>query len=143
MGQPFEGKSNDRRRIEAHPQLQKRRPFPFCLRKKLSIAFRRPIPGRVLYEKGVLTHVHLHFSAADGTARHQPRGNTAVLLHLCHRPDGRLVVVQSIMAPLGALKQPVIPLRFKQTSFVEARFGKRAIYIGRQDEILFVLHERI
>ena len=47
----------------------------------------------ILHETGVLTDMHFHICAADGTNGHERCGNAAIFLTAYHFPHGRLVVV--------------------------------------------------
>ena len=45
------------------------------------------------------------------------------------------------MARYTALEQPVISLRVEQPFLIKSRFLETVVYIGRQDEIIFILYK--
>ena len=90
---PLERKSDDRRRIETDAQFQKHGLALPCLIDKRVIARSRLVPCVILHKTGVLTDMHFHICAADGTNGHERCGNAAIFLTAHHFPHGRLVVV--------------------------------------------------
>ena len=74
--------------------------------------------------------------------RHQFGRNTHVLLLLDHLPDHVVFVIPCLLAArFRALEQPVISLRIEKPFLVKSCFLETVVYIGRQDEIIFILYK--
>ena len=87
--------------------------------------------------------MYFHVASAHRTLGHLTGGNPAVLLFPQHGPDLRLIVIQSLMACLFALEQPVVSLGCKYTLVLKTGQPELVVHIGGQDKVVFILHHGI
>ena len=119
------------------------------------------MPSSILDKGGVCAQIHRHLRTIIGTARNElrrdlhpqriPRGDDERPIgsereSLCreHRMYGILVVIGAMRRNtrrLTALKETIIPLRVKETLFIESRPLKGMIDIRRQDEIILFTNQ--
>ena len=99
------------------------------------------MPALVLDKLVVRTQVHGQWFPAVGADGEQLWRDFHIFLPLDHFPDDRFVIKGLLTARLTALEQTVIALRVEQPLFIKARLLKAVIHIGRDNEIILVLHQ--
>jgi len=73
--------------------------------------------------------------------RQKLRGNLHLLLAFHHFADQCFVIKGLLTAWYAALKQSVVALCIEQPLFVKSRFLKAMVYVGRDDEVVFIRHQ--
>ena len=130
---------DDPGRVVADAEFEVEHP-PGVRADKIRVSRGGGVPALVLDKAVVRAQIHRHRLAAMRAFRNQLGRDFHILLPLHHLSNRLLVVKSFLTAGLGALEQPVVALSVEKPRFVESRFLKTVVDVGRDDEVILIFY---